>query len=196
MRLSKTAYYADFAIYALVVVALACIAASNPDGPERLRWLEAFPGGAMLWTLVEYLLHRFVHHRWRTFTAMHALHHAAPRDFVGTPTWITLGILWSVFFVPEWRLWSFNTASGLIAGIMTGFLWYGALHHIIHHGRPRAIASLLTQSAHRHRQHHYSGRQGNFGVTTSIWDHLFGTVIEGRMRRQVASAVTGLVDRH
>jgi len=196
MRLSKTAYYADFAIYALVVAALAGIAESNPEGPARLRWLEVFLGGAILWTLVEYLLHRFVLHRWRAFTTMHALHHAAPRDFIGTPTWITLGTLWLVFFLPEWRLWSFNAASGLVAGVMTGFLWYGMLHHIIHHGRPRAIALLLTRSAYRHRQHHYSGRYGNFGVTTAIWDHLFGTVIKGPVRRPITSAVTGPPDRY
>ncbi len=182
MRLSKTAYYADFMIYAGAVAALAVFAAGESGRAAHATWIEAFAVGAALWTLLEYLLHRFILHRWRPFAAMHAFHHAAPRDLVGTPTWITLGIFWSLFFVPEWWLWSFNVASGLVAGVMAGFLWYGLLHHLIHHGRPRIIAALLEKSAGRHRQHHYARRCGNFGVTTPIWDHLFGTVIEKPVR--------------
>jgi sterol desaturase/sphingolipid hydroxylase (fatty acid hydroxylase superfamily) len=195
MRLSRTAYHADFVIYAALVATLAAIAACSADRTAVGKWFATFVFGAALWSLLEYLLHRFVLHQWPTFAAMHAEHHAAPRAFVGTPTWVTLGVLWTIFFLPECYLWSFNVASGLIGGVMMGFLWYGVLHHVIHHGHPRALYSLLSKSADRHRQHHYSGRAGNFGVTTSIWDRLFGTAIERRAAKPGTAVAAGLPGR-
>jgi sterol desaturase/sphingolipid hydroxylase (fatty acid hydroxylase superfamily) len=111
---------------------------------------------------------------------MHVVHHDSPRAFIGTPTWISLGVIWLVFFLPAWRGFSLNVASGLTAGVMLGFLWYGILHHAIHHRRPRLLASWVSAAAQRHRRHHYSGRPGNFGVTTPVWDYVFGTVVRER----------------
>jgi sterol desaturase/sphingolipid hydroxylase (fatty acid hydroxylase superfamily) len=36
-------------------------------------------------------------------------------------------------------------------------------------------------------RHHYSPRSGNFGVTTSLWDHVFGTAINVRDKATVSS---------
>lgn len=175
MLLSKTAYYADFVIYAAVLLALGSLAALSADWLGRFTWLCAFTAGWALWTLLEYLMHRFVLHRVPPFAAMHALHHASPRAFIGTPTWLTLAILWLLFFLPAWRSVSFNVASGLFAGTVMGFLWYGILHHVILHGRPRILASLVARCARRHQRHHCSGRRGNYGVTVSLWDLVFKT---------------------
>ena len=175
VRLSKAAYYADFGIYALIVLALAVLALQHGAWSARLLWIAMFAAGMAGWTLLEYLLHRFVLHRMPVIAPLHDEHHRAPRDFVGTPTWLTLGIIWAVFFLPLWRLWSFNAASGLTAGVMMGFLWYGILHHTMHHGRPRRLAWRLTATTRRHLRHHYAHAPVNFGVTTALWDHLFGT---------------------
>jgi sterol desaturase/sphingolipid hydroxylase (fatty acid hydroxylase superfamily) len=175
MVLSKTAYYADFVVYVAIIAGLALSACLRLDGGPRTKWLVAFLAGVAAWTLLEYLLHRFVLHRIPTFAQMHAVHHAAPRTFVGTPTWISLLTLWIAIFLPAWRALSLNIASGLIAGVMLGFLWYGILHHVIHHRRPRFLAVRLTACIHRHLRHHYAEAPGNFGVTTQLWDRLFGT---------------------
>jgi len=180
MQLTKTAYYADFVIYAAVIGLLTTIAAVSADWPQRLQWLMALATGGAAWTLLEYLLHRIVLHKVSMFAEMHAVHHASPRAFIGTPTWLTLAVLWTVFFLPVWLWLSFDIASGLIAGVMAGFLWYGILHHAIHHGRPRFLASLTPVCAFRHGRHHHSGKSGNFGVTTPFWDRVFGTVIDVR----------------
>jgi sterol desaturase/sphingolipid hydroxylase (fatty acid hydroxylase superfamily) len=178
MRLSKTAYHADFVIYAVVVGAL-CIGAAwlNTSWIQRIHWLAAFAAAAACWTLLEYLLHGFVLHRIPVFAAMHAVHHDSPRAYVGTPTWITLGSIWLVVFVPAWRAISLNVASGLTAGVMLGFLWYGVVHHVIHYRRPRFLAGWMLAGRHWHLRHHYSTQAGNFGVTTPLWDYVFGTVI-------------------
>ena len=35
-----------------------------------------------------------------------------------------------------------------------------------------------------HMRHHYSPKSGNFGVTTRLWDHVFGTAISARLTRR------------
>jgi sterol desaturase/sphingolipid hydroxylase (fatty acid hydroxylase superfamily) len=178
MQLSKTAYYGDFAAYAIILAALIADIAMRADWAARARWAVALLIGAALWTLLEYILHRFVLHRVSIFASMHEVHHASPRAYVGTPTWASLAVLWLVFFLPAWLIVSFIVASGLITGVMLGFFWYGVLHHAIHFRRPRLLASRLPGLSYHHLRHHAPGNDGNFGVTTPLWDYLFGTVIQ------------------
>jgi sterol desaturase/sphingolipid hydroxylase (fatty acid hydroxylase superfamily) len=182
MRLSKTAYYADFAVYAAVLTVMSVIAALGPGWTHKVQWLAACVAGAAGWTLIEYLLHGFVLHGRSIFAPMHAVHHESPRAYVGTPTWITLAVFWLVVFIPAWAYGSLNVASGLTAGVMLGFLWYGVVHHVIHYRQPRVLVRWLSATARRHMYHHYSIQPGNFGVTTPLWDYVFGTVIDPTRR--------------
>lgn len=185
MRLSKTGYYADFVIYATVVATATIATAWRDTAYESSIWLLAAAVGAVLWTLAEYIIHRFVLHRMPVFAAMHDAHHEAPLAFVGTPTWLSLSVIIGVVFLPAWALGSFNTACGLAIGTMAGFFWYGVVHHAIHYRRPRPIATHLLMASRRHAQHHYSSEPGNFGVTTSFWDHVFGTTLNVASSRRV-----------
>jgi sterol desaturase/sphingolipid hydroxylase (fatty acid hydroxylase superfamily) len=177
MRLSKTGYYGDFVVYVEVVIGTAEVAAWRDTGHEMALWILAASIGALLWTLAEYGIHRFVLHRIAPFTSLHDAHHRMPLELIGTPTWLSLSIILGVVFLPAWALGSINIASGLTVGVMTGFLWYGVVHHAIHHRKPRAIASRLLKASRRHARHHYSREGGNFGVTTPFWDHVFGTTL-------------------
>ena len=83
------------------------------------------------------------------------------------------------------RLHFFDAASGLAIGVMAGFFWYGVVHHAIHYRKPRTLATRLLLATRRHAQHHYAREPGNFGVTTSFWDHVFGTTLNAVRDRQV-----------
>jgi sterol desaturase/sphingolipid hydroxylase (fatty acid hydroxylase superfamily) len=185
MRLSKTGYYADFVIYAAVVTTATVATAWHDTAYEMSLWLFAALIGAAFWTLTEYIIHRFVLHQIQPFAAMHGAHHDAPLAFVGTPTWLSLGVILGAVFLPAWAFGSFNTASGLAAGMMAGFFWYGVVHHAIHYRKPRALAVRLLMATRRHAQHHYSGEAGNFGVTNSFWDHVFGTTLNATSERRI-----------
>jgi sterol desaturase/sphingolipid hydroxylase (fatty acid hydroxylase superfamily) len=175
MRLSKTAYYGDFFIYAAIVLGLAIYVWLQGQWSVRLQWLGEFAVGMGAWTLLEYALHRWVLHRVPIIAPMHEAHHRSPRALLGTPTPVTLAMIWTLFFLPTWWHWSFNAASGLTAGVMVGYMWYGILHHVAHHGRPALLAAWASGQVRRHLRHHYSKRPVNFGFTTALWDHLFGT---------------------
>jgi len=185
MRLSKTGYYADFAIYAAIVTTTTIVMARRNTAYETFIWLLTAAIGAGAWTFFEYILHRFVLHQIEPFAAMHDAHHQNPQAFVGTPTWLSLGVILGVIFLPTWAFGSFNAASALTAGVMSGFFWYGVVHHAIHYRKPRAIATRLLMASRRHAQHHYSHQSGNFGVTTCVWDHAFGTTLSVATDRTV-----------
>lgn len=185
MRLSKTGYYADFVIYGAILATATVATAWYDSAYEMSLWLFAAAVGATFWTLTEYVIHRFVLHQIQPFAAMHGAHHDAPLAFVGTPTWLSLSVILGAVFLPAWAFGSFNTASGLAAGMMAGFFWYGVVHHAIHYRKPRALAVRLLMASRRHAQHHYSGEAGNFGVTTSFWDHVFGTTLNATSERRI-----------
>jgi sterol desaturase/sphingolipid hydroxylase (fatty acid hydroxylase superfamily) len=178
---AKAGYDADFVIYCMVVIALVAFA-SRGSRSDRLIWLAAAIAGASVWTPIEYLLHRFVLHRAPLIADLHLAHHASPRAYVSTPTWASLLVLGGLFFAPLWRLLSLNIALGAVTGIIAAWLWYGLVHHVNHHRRPRWLATALRAAAHRHFLHHSPYLSGNFGVTTALWDRLFRAQISARTR--------------
>ena len=167
MQLSKFDYYCDYVIYPPVIGALATVAVVHHGARDIQMWVATMLGGIALWTLFEYLVHRIALHRYGMFVAAHAMHHAAPRAYIGTPTWISLPTYASSIFLPLWLLCGFNVASGTFAGVLIGYTWYGLLHHLIHHMNiPTRLAYLRNLQA-RHMRHHRSPKAGNFGVTTA-----------------------------
>jgi sterol desaturase/sphingolipid hydroxylase (fatty acid hydroxylase superfamily) len=60
------------------------------------------------------------------------------------------------------------------------------VHHVIHHRANQSSPEYFTTLRARHMRHHFSPKGGNFGVTTSVWDHVFGTVIRVRGKAMVS----------
>jgi sterol desaturase/sphingolipid hydroxylase (fatty acid hydroxylase superfamily) len=175
MRQSRASYYADFAVYpALIALTMLVIATRSP--PKHWGYALGFVvTGVILWTLLEYLLHRFVLHGATRVAGLHDQHHAWPRAWIGTPTWLSVAVLACLAILPVLLGASLVASLGLAGGLMAGFFWYGLAHHAIHHGEPQLLARALVGGARRHFRHHLCHGSGNFGVTTSLWDRLFRT---------------------
>jgi sterol desaturase/sphingolipid hydroxylase (fatty acid hydroxylase superfamily) len=177
MRLSKTGYYTAFVIYPAIILALTTVELRQPESMAQLHWLIACVVGIAGWTLAEYIIHRFVFHRIPLAARMHDMHHSSPSELIGAPLWLSLSAFGFGVFIPLWWQAGFDVASGLTSGLMLGYLWYGLVHTAIHRYRLDR-GSFLYQTKLRHVHHHYGTQAGNFGVTTSLWDRLFGTTIE------------------
>jgi sterol desaturase/sphingolipid hydroxylase (fatty acid hydroxylase superfamily) len=180
MRLSKFSYYSDFVAYPVVVITLAAIGIAHLTRAGIAEWLISCALGLLVWSLMEYGLHRIALHRMPYFSPMHGEHHAAPLALIGTPTWISVLVLCAAFLLPTWRGLGFDAADGLTVGVMAGYWWYGVVHHVIHHRTPDNSFAYFNRLRVWHLRHHYSPRGGNFGVTTAVWDHMFGTAIGQR----------------
>jgi sterol desaturase/sphingolipid hydroxylase (fatty acid hydroxylase superfamily) len=71
----------------------------------------------------------------------------------------------------------FDAGIAATSGLATGYLWYVFVHYTTHHWRPRKN-SYLYRARVRHARHHHFSHRGNFGVTSSVWDHVFGTALK------------------
>lgn len=170
---TRIGYFGDFFVYPVLIAALLVGGIMwNPDAV--LRWVAIFVGCLVLWTFLEYVLHRFAFHHMPFLREAHDLHHHAERDLVGTPTWLSLVAHAAFGFGPILLLTNFVDASAASAGLMLGYLWYVSVHHVVHHWHP-AHSGYLYSLKRRHALHHHHDQERNFGVTTGFWDRVFGT---------------------
>jgi sterol desaturase/sphingolipid hydroxylase (fatty acid hydroxylase superfamily) len=183
MRLSRVGYYGDFVVYPPLVAALAVTALWRSQPDEWPTLLVTFAAGLGFWTFAEYILHRFVLHHVPFIRDMHEAHHDDQKALIGTPTWVSMVMIGVVVLVPLWLIADFPIASGATAGLMLGYLWYVTAHHIVHHWNA-APGSYSYSLKRRHALHHYFDDHGNFGVTSGMWDRVFGTEITVRRRRE------------
>ena len=139
-----------------------------------------FALGVLSWTLLEYIIHRYLFHyepksRWgkRLHFIIHGVHHDYPNDsrrLVMPPSVsIPLAILfWVLFAVIFGRF-----APAISAGFGFGYVCYDSIHYATHHfAMKRGIGLWLKQY---HLRHHYKDDHAGYGVSSPLWDYVFRT---------------------
>jgi sterol desaturase/sphingolipid hydroxylase (fatty acid hydroxylase superfamily) len=149
-------------------------------GPLRAAGL-AF-GGFLTWTFTEYWLHRTFFHwvpdtSWgpRMHFLVHGVHHDWPRDRyrLVMPLAVSLTLFWA--FLGLFVLLLGPLAWAFHAGFTVGYVTYDLTHYYIHHHRPRW---RWVKAVRRHHLSHHAPKAahgGKFGVSTTLWDHVFRT---------------------
>jgi sterol desaturase/sphingolipid hydroxylase (fatty acid hydroxylase superfamily) len=178
MKMSKFAYFAEFLVFPPLVLFFTILAFRRSIPPRPASWALVYIAGLVAWTLIEYLLHRFVFHHAPLLARMHERHHQSPRELIGTPAWVSVSVSFIAVASPCWAALGFGLATAATAGLVTGYLLYVLVHYAVHH-RQTHRESYLYWARRHHALHHYVTDRGNFGVTTSLWDHVFGTAVEG-----------------
>jgi len=138
--------------------------------------------GIFLWTLIEYVLHRFLFHintksYWAN-TAHYLLqgcHHKHPMDglrLVFPPAAA------AILCFPFWNLIKLfstpSTTPGLFGGGLLGYVIYDCAHYYLHHGQPSSDPAKYLKKY--HLNHHFRIQTKGFGITSTLWDHVFGTL--------------------
>jgi sterol desaturase/sphingolipid hydroxylase (fatty acid hydroxylase superfamily) len=184
------AYYTDFVVYPISVVALTAAYFIFEYDRQPLIWLAALLIGAATWTLVEYVIHRLILHHVVYIRDMHDQHHKAPTELIDTPIWLSFSFMVAAVLLPSWWAFGFGPAAGFTVGMALGYLTYGLMHHAMHHWRI-SHGTYLYRAKRRHAQHHASHDEGNYGVSSPFWDYVFGTMLpdpaEVSKRRRDAS---------
>jgi len=132
-------------------------------------------GGAFAFSFVEYALHRWAFHSSSSLSGeLHASHHHHPRRPSALPC-LSSAVSAPAFFWLLTQFMSVHVASFVLCGFFAAYLSYGVLHHLQHSIRIKDIPfRWLRRKWAAHAVHH--GRADvNFGVTTSLWDRVFGT---------------------
>lgn len=152
---------------------------ASATAPAAAR-VAALVAGALAWTCIEYALHRWVFHlapttdvrRVVTYT-MHRHHHADPHGLtrlVATP-WQAASVLLPVYALA--RGLAPGVATDALAGAVLAYLVYEALHLRWHHGTPRTALGRALRA--HHLRHHASAAPRAYGISSPLWDWVFGT---------------------
>jgi Fatty acid hydroxylase superfamily len=185
---SKSAYSADFAFYALAIVSIAVYLIVYSAGNEwatGASLMLAAAVGLSAWSLIEYLLHRFVLHGLQPFKRWHLEHHARPTALIAAPTVLSSSLIFTLVFLPAWALLGLQNAAALTLGVLVGYLTYAGVHHAVHHWR--TTGAWLSKRKRWHALHHHAGSAlapGRYGVSTSLWDHIFSTMSASPRKRE------------
>ena len=132
---SRTAYRADFALYACAVVGLAVLLAAEAPRGHGLTTAALIAVGLIGWSALEYVLHRFVLHGIQPFKGWHEAHHDRPSALICAPTLFSAMLIVALVFVPALCLSDVWRACALTLGVVAGYLAYAITHHATHHWR-------------------------------------------------------------
>lgn len=140
--------------------------------------------GVFIWTFAEYWLHRVVFHFERLpklHYFLHGIHHVYPNDryrLVMPPGASAVPAL--LFWLLAWAVLGFELALPTFAGFAIGYLWYDMTHWWTHAGKARTRWGRMLRR--HHMLHHFKDHDAYFGVSTPLWDYVFGTLPERRGR--------------
>ena len=137
--------------------------------------------GLFIWTITEYLLHRFIFHFHTTsdfgkrITFMfHGVHHDYPNDTkrLVMPPSVSIPLAIGFFFLFAAILGDISVAPFFI-GFIGGYLFYDISHYAIHHFNMHSKFWLVIKN--HHMRHHYKDPELGFGVSSPFWDVIFRT---------------------
>jgi|ERR1035437_894189 sterol desaturase/sphingolipid hydroxylase (fatty acid hydroxylase superfamily) len=149
-------YFGEIFVASLLAVVLLAISQLGMTSVSGL-----FIGGVIAWTLFEYLVHRFVLHNF--VPTRHGAHHANPDRPVLTIFWQIWACFALVYLIVD---------GAFLAGALVAYAWYLFVHYCAHHGSDNLPLSLL-----KHHKSHHRFASRNYGVSTTLWDHVFGTML-------------------
>lgn len=195
--LTKTHPLVIWGMYLPVIIGFSFYASSKFGfGASKIMLL--FLGGMFFWTFFEYIMHRWIFHMvaeseraQRFIYVMHGNHHHFPRDkerlfMPPVPSLIISSMIFALMF-----LLMRENAFVFFAGFILGYLLYGSMHYAIHAWNPpfKWMKGLWRN----HHLHHYKDEHKGFGVSSTIWDHVFGTMFDLKKEKDDKEKVAELM---
>jgi sterol desaturase/sphingolipid hydroxylase (fatty acid hydroxylase superfamily) len=179
---TKTHPLVIWAMYLPVIILLPYYS-GNTLGFSALATASLFLGGVFFWTFFEYIMHRFIFH-WasdnpriqRVSYVLHGNHHEFPRDkqrlfMPPVPSLIIASLIFLLMYAAI-REYVFS----FFPGFILGYLIYGSMHYAIHAWNPPY--KWMKPIWRNHHLHHYKSEEKGFGVSSHIWDKVFGTAFD------------------
>jgi sterol desaturase/sphingolipid hydroxylase (fatty acid hydroxylase superfamily) len=141
-----------------------------------------FLAGVFVWTITEYVLHRYVFHYEPTSKIgkylhfmMHGVHHDYPNDSkrLVLPPAVSIPLATLFYFIFLYTV-GFPRNLPFFAGFLVGYMLYDEIHYATHHAPLKN--GIWQKVKHHHVLHHYHDPEKGFGVSSPLWDYVFGTV--------------------
>ena len=136
--------------------------------------------GILLWTLIEYLIHRYIFHyepktRWgkQLHFVIHGVHHDYPNDARRLVMPPVISIPLAFLFFGLFLLVFGSLAPAVFAGLVFGYLCYDMLHYATHHLAMKSGVWLWLKQY--HLRHHFKDDHVGYGISSPLWDYVFRT---------------------
>lgn len=177
--LTRTNFMLPVVFYYVLAATFICLSVFNHVGIASYWWL--FPAGMIVFSLVEYLIHRFVFH-FKAVTAkeiqlqynIHGVHHEFPRDKDRLVMPPVISILLAAIFYELFQATMGRTGWIFFAGFVAGYSTYLLIHYAVHALHPPN--NFLKYLWKHHSLHHYSSVNAAYSVSFPLWDILFGSM--------------------
>jgi sterol desaturase/sphingolipid hydroxylase (fatty acid hydroxylase superfamily) len=196
LRIDKVQLYRPFAFYTAALVLMHVAVVRSGEGSLTTGAL-LFVGGLLTWGLYEYAVHRWVLHRVPREDGFnlpgnvtHLRHHADPNALDRLNVQFSESVpVCVVYCALAWGVTgSWQAAVYLFTGLILGYFFYEYLDFQAHHGTSRGRLTRYFRKY--HLQHHHYDATVRYGVTSPLFDYLFGTYhLE---KRQGAAAARGV----
>lgn len=150
--------------------------------------LGIFISGYIIFTLTEYCMHRYFYHmvpngKWKDKIqyTVHGVHHDYPGDKMrlAMPPFVSIFYAVALYFIFQLLIGKFSLY--FLPGFLIGYATYLFIHYAIHvFPAPKGWLKSLWVN---HAIHHYKDPDVAFGVSTSFWDRVFGTMPQQARKR-------------
>jgi sterol desaturase/sphingolipid hydroxylase (fatty acid hydroxylase superfamily) len=181
--LSKVHFSIPLIVY-LPIIGYFIYSAFAVAGNTVLVFLATAFAGLLFWSLVEYVLHRFIFHYepssvWgqKLHFIFHGVHHDYPNDAMRLVMPPSVSIPLALIFYSLF-IWLLPAAyvPAFFSAFLTGYLFYDISHYAIHHGNFKS--PFWKKLKQHHMLHHYTDSTKGFGVSSFLWDIIFGSNFE------------------
>lgn len=166
-----------FSIYACSLLAWSSYTTQLTIGLTSLMFFL----GWLVFSWVEYNVHRYIFHiagstkqLARFQYTIHGVHHEFPKDKdrLAMPPVLSITIATALLVV--FRLLLGDFAFSFTAGFIVGYSFYLWVHYMVHAYAPPA--NFLKVLWINHSLHHYKNGKMVFGVSSPLWDFIYGTL--------------------
>lgn len=140
--------------------------------------------GILTWTLLEYLIHRYIFH-WRpknkiiknAFESIHLYHHRNQEDQGVITSGPLSALFWSAlnFSLYYVILKDTSLVSLIMVGLTVSYYSYEWVHYLVHH---KIYTSGIMKYLQDYHLIHHEKWAGNYGQTSPIWDIIFSTRLD------------------
>lgn len=137
--------------------------------------------GLLLFTLLEYIMHRFLYHSGENYLddknwqyKIHGVHHSYPKDKDRLAMPLPLALLLSIGFFFLFYIVVGNYVYFFFPGFLLGYTTYLFIHYKIHTRKPPK--NVFKNLWIHHLRHHHLHDDKAFGVSSPLWDYIFNTM--------------------
>lgn len=185
--LSRVTWWVVPIIYIPMIAFFIHVALYVNDIPY-LKFALFFALGVLIWTFMEYSLHRWAFHfepknktQERILFLVHGIHHDYPQDskrLVMPPSvsLILAVITYSILYGITSVFGATYLIPAIFAGVVSGYLYYDMVHYSQHH--MHITSAYYKDLKEYHMKHHYTEPDLGFGISSKLWDYVFKTVLK------------------